>query len=197
MVTFPMSSGKKGHTEEYFYLDIITKMWHSNYWHQINKNWLTSRSDRPKLNMWGDPKFWVHKQSMTYLITWPLYCVWYVMVTWPVQPWTVQGWTVQGWTSKVGRSKVGRSKVGLVKFFLNFPNFCKFWNSSISGWNPANRFKTGPEPEPDFEAGNPAGAGFSRISSRFLGTTLWGTISLGTVYWSRHQTVSGAGRTTL
>ena len=116
-----MSSDKKGHTEEYFYLDIITKMWHSNYWHQINKNWLTSRSDRPKLNLWGDPKFWVHKQSMTYLITWPLYCVWYVMVTWPVQPWTVQGWTVQGWTSKVGRSKVG-----LVKFFLNFPNFYNF-----------------------------------------------------------------------
>jgi len=38
----------------------------------------------------------------------------------------------------------------------------------ISGKNPANNFETGPEPEPDFEAGNPAGTGFSRISGRFL-----------------------------
>ena len=29
-------------------------------------------------------------------------------------------------------------------------------------------FETGPEPEPDIEAGYPAGTGFSRISGRFL-----------------------------
>ena len=32
--------------------------------------------------------------------------------------------------------------------------------------NPANFLK--PEPEPDIEAGYPAGSGFSRISGRFL-----------------------------
>ena len=37
-----------------------------------------------------------------------------------------------------------------------------------SGKNPANFFETGPEPEPDIEAGYPAGTGFSRISGRFL-----------------------------
>ena len=37
-----------------------------------------------------------------------------------------------------------------------------------SGKNPAKFFETGPEPEPDIEAGYPAGTGFSRISGRFL-----------------------------
>ena len=37
-----------------------------------------------------------------------------------------------------------------------------------SGKNPANFFETGPGPEPDIEAGYPAGTGFSRISGRFL-----------------------------
>ena len=35
-----------------------------------------------------------------------------------------------------------------------------------SGKNPANFFETGPGPEPDIEAGYPAGTGFSRISGR-------------------------------
>ena len=35
-----------------------------------------------------------------------------------------------------------------------------------SGKNPAKFFETGPEP--DIEAGYPAGTGFSRISGRFL-----------------------------
>ena len=39
-----------------------------------------------------------------------------------------------------------------------------------SGKNPANFFGTGPEPEPDIEAGYPAVTGFSRISGRFLVT---------------------------
>ena len=37
-----------------------------------------------------------------------------------------------------------------------------------SGKNPANFVGTGPELEPDIEAGYPAGTGFSRISGRFL-----------------------------
>ena len=37
-----------------------------------------------------------------------------------------------------------------------------------SGKNPAKFYETGPEPEPDIEAGYPAGTGFSRISGRFL-----------------------------
>ena len=37
-----------------------------------------------------------------------------------------------------------------------------------SGKNPAKFFETGPEPEPDIEAGYPAGTGFSRISGWFL-----------------------------
>ena len=38
----------------------------------------------------------------------------------------------------------------------------------ISGINLAKFSETGPEPEPDIEAGYPARTGFSRISSRFL-----------------------------
>ena len=34
--------------------------------------------------------------------------------------------------------------------------------------NPAQFLKLEPEPEPDIEAGYPAGSGFSRISGRFL-----------------------------
>ena len=37
-----------------------------------------------------------------------------------------------------------------------------------SGKNPAKFFETGPELEPDIEAGYLAGTGFSRISGRFL-----------------------------
>ena len=37
-----------------------------------------------------------------------------------------------------------------------------------SGKNPAKFFETGPELEPDIEAGFPARTGFSRISGRFL-----------------------------
>ena len=37
-----------------------------------------------------------------------------------------------------------------------------------SGKNPAKFFETGPELEPDIEAGYPAGTGFDRISGRFL-----------------------------
>ena len=38
--------------------------------------------------------------------------------------------------------------------------------------NPAKFFETGPEPEPDIEAGYPAETGFSRKSGRFLAAIL-------------------------
>ena len=40
-----------------------------------------------------------------------------------------------------------------------------------SGKNPAKFFEARPEPEPDIEAGYPAGAEFSRISGQFLDST--------------------------
>ena len=39
--------------------------------------------------------------------------------------------------------------------------------------NPAKFLKPEPKPEPDIEAGYPAGSGFSRISGRFLHPTTY------------------------
>ena len=60
-----------------------------------------------------------------------------------------------------------------------------------SGKNPANFFGTGPEPEPDIEAGYPAVTGFSRISGRFLtgistGKSRWNRI----VGWERETALT-------
>ena len=55
------------------------------------------------------------------------------------------------------RVKIGHFKI-LEKSFLE----------EKSGKNPVKFFETGPELEPDIEAGYPAGTGLSRISGRFL-----------------------------
>ena len=53
--------------------------------------------------------------------------------------------------------------------FFNENRFSK--RQTFSGRNPAKFSSAGPEPEPENEAGYPAGTGLCRISGRFLVST--------------------------